>query len=304
MSSNKRYFLPPLPTTTESNDSMPSPNVTIMRNDTSGNANDDNEGRMIGTLINNNKVMHEKNHEGMPQSAAQGENRIQVEEMVSPLMKNNDKKKAEDEVYHDVNHRHSQEQFVHQPLQKQYNQQERSTPTSSHTNNNRYKWPLPFDDENAYQSYQFQTLPIYNHDQIKTEIHETKQISIRIITWNQHAKSIPAYHDDKDLYHQLFFMKPSNSEVDQTTRSCNGNDDDGYGYGEKMRTQNGEGQEKKNCHYHHHHHLIIVGTQECENSISKSILNPIKERWEKCCIEALGEEYMLVQGHALQASHL
>ncbi len=53
-----------------------------------------------------------------------------------------------------------------------------------------------------------------------------------------------------------------------------------------------------------YHHVISVGTQECENSISKSILFPAKENWEKVCQKALGDEYALVRGHALQASHL
>lgn len=53
-----------------------------------------------------------------------------------------------------------------------------------------------------------------------------------------------------------------------------------------------------------YHHVIAVGTQECENSISKSILYPGKENWEKSCEDALGHEYQMVRGHSLQASHL
>ncbi len=51
-------------------------------------------------------------------------------------------------------------------------------------------------------------------------------------------------------------------------------------------------------------HLVAVGTQECENSISKSILNPSKANWEKICSEAMGCDYELIRGHSLQASHL
>lgn len=51
-------------------------------------------------------------------------------------------------------------------------------------------------------------------------------------------------------------------------------------------------------------HLVAVGTQECENSISKSILHPSKAKWEKICSEAMGCEYELIRGHSLQASHL
>uniref|UniRef100_A0A7S3PZ34 Inositol polyphosphate-related phosphatase domain-containing protein n=2 Tax=Chaetoceros debilis TaxID=122233 RepID=A0A7S3PZ34_9STRA len=51
-------------------------------------------------------------------------------------------------------------------------------------------------------------------------------------------------------------------------------------------------------------HIVAVGTQECENSITKSIINPYKEKWERICGEALGVDYILVRGHSLQASHL
>ena len=51
-------------------------------------------------------------------------------------------------------------------------------------------------------------------------------------------------------------------------------------------------------------HIVAVGTQECENSFTKSILSPSKENWEKLCCEAIGEEYAIVRAHALQASHL
>jgi len=51
-------------------------------------------------------------------------------------------------------------------------------------------------------------------------------------------------------------------------------------------------------------HVIAVGTQECENTISKSILYPGKDNWERVCGEALGDDYELLRGHSLQASHL
>jgi len=51
-------------------------------------------------------------------------------------------------------------------------------------------------------------------------------------------------------------------------------------------------------------HVVAVGTQECEKSISKSILYPCKDNWERICGEALGSDYELVRGHSLQASHL
>lgn len=51
-------------------------------------------------------------------------------------------------------------------------------------------------------------------------------------------------------------------------------------------------------------HVIAIGTQECENSISKSIIYPSKDMWEKKCKEALGPNFQLIRGHSLQASHL
>jgi len=51
-------------------------------------------------------------------------------------------------------------------------------------------------------------------------------------------------------------------------------------------------------------HIVAIGTQECENSISKSFFFPGKEKWEKICRGVLGGEYELIRGHALQASHL
>jgi len=52
------------------------------------------------------------------------------------------------------------------------------------------------------------------------------------------------------------------------------------------------------------YHIVAIGTQECENTISKSIFNPYKEKWESLCQEVMGGEYLLLRGHALQASHL
>lgn len=53
-----------------------------------------------------------------------------------------------------------------------------------------------------------------------------------------------------------------------------------------------------------YYHVIAIGTQECENSITKSLLYPSKEKWEKLCGDVLGMDYEFVRGHSLQASHL
>ena len=51
------------------------------------------------------------------------------------------------------------------------------------------------------------------------------------------------------------------------------------------------------------HHVVVVGTEECENTIAKSALNPSKDRWEGRLREVFGENYNLLCGHALQATH-
>lgn len=55
---------------------------------------------------------------------------------------------------------------------------------------------------------------------------------------------------------------------------------------------------------HYFYHIIAVGTQECENSISKSLFYPSKRNWEKKCEESVGGDYELASGHALGGTHL
>ena len=52
------------------------------------------------------------------------------------------------------------------------------------------------------------------------------------------------------------------------------------------------------------YHLVAFGTQECENSIAKSIIIPSKPKWTRCIEEALGEDYQVLCSHSLQASHM
>mmetsp|Transcript_31636 Transcript_31636/g.83586 ORF Transcript_31636/g.83586 Transcript_31636/m.83586 type:complete len:402 (-) Transcript_31636:1636-2841(-) len=51
------------------------------------------------------------------------------------------------------------------------------------------------------------------------------------------------------------------------------------------------------------HHVVVVGTEECENTIAKSLINPSKDKWEGRLREVFGDRYDLICGHALQATH-
>ena len=52
------------------------------------------------------------------------------------------------------------------------------------------------------------------------------------------------------------------------------------------------------------YHVIAVGTEECERSIAASAVNPTKKVWESYLVEALGDQYIPIKSHALQAIHL
>ena len=52
------------------------------------------------------------------------------------------------------------------------------------------------------------------------------------------------------------------------------------------------------------YHVIVVGTQECENTFAKSILLPSKAKWEAALEKALGTDYDALHSHALQALHM
>ena len=51
-------------------------------------------------------------------------------------------------------------------------------------------------------------------------------------------------------------------------------------------------------------HIIAVGTEECENTIAKSLVVSSKRNWEYAVTKSLGERYVKVRGHTLQATHL
>ena len=51
-------------------------------------------------------------------------------------------------------------------------------------------------------------------------------------------------------------------------------------------------------------HIVAIGTEECENTIAKSIVNTSKQKWVAVCKECLGENFSLVRSHTLQATNL
>ena len=52
------------------------------------------------------------------------------------------------------------------------------------------------------------------------------------------------------------------------------------------------------------YHVVVVGTQECENTFAKSIIVPSKAKWEALLKAALGVDYDVIRSHSLQASHI
>ena len=50
-------------------------------------------------------------------------------------------------------------------------------------------------------------------------------------------------------------------------------------------------------------HLLVIGTEECENTIAGSIVNTSKKKWEEAVKIACGESYVKVRGHTLQATN-
>eukprot|EP01138_Halocafeteria_seosinensis_P015065 gb/GECG01015378.1/.p1 GENE.gb/GECG01015378.1/~~gb/GECG01015378.1/.p1 ORF type:complete len:495 (+),score=39.34 gb/GECG01015378.1/:1-1485(+) len=51
-------------------------------------------------------------------------------------------------------------------------------------------------------------------------------------------------------------------------------------------------------------HILAFGTEECENTIAKSVLNTSKENWERQLQSALGQDYIALASRTLQAIHL
>ena len=52
------------------------------------------------------------------------------------------------------------------------------------------------------------------------------------------------------------------------------------------------------------YHLYVIGTEECERSIAQSAINPSKKIWEAYLTKALGDNYVPLKAHTLQAIHL
>mmetsp|Transcript_6208 Transcript_6208/g.12315 ORF Transcript_6208/g.12315 Transcript_6208/m.12315 type:complete len:487 (-) Transcript_6208:42-1502(-) len=52
------------------------------------------------------------------------------------------------------------------------------------------------------------------------------------------------------------------------------------------------------------YHIVAIGTEECENTIAKSILVQSKKNWEAAVCAACGQSYVKLRSHTLQATHL
>jgi len=51
-------------------------------------------------------------------------------------------------------------------------------------------------------------------------------------------------------------------------------------------------------------HFYVIGTEECERSIAQSAINTSKKKWEAYLQECLGENYIPLRSHTLQATHI
>ncbi len=52
------------------------------------------------------------------------------------------------------------------------------------------------------------------------------------------------------------------------------------------------------------YHIVVVGTEECQNSIATSVIKQSKKNWEAMLAKAMGHSYDILRGHTLQATHL
>ncbi|KAJ3353598.1 inositol polyphosphate 5-phosphatase [Allomyces javanicus] len=54
----------------------------------------------------------------------------------------------------------------------------------------------------------------------------------------------------------------------------------------------------------HPYHLIVLGTQECQKSISESVVFPSKAEWERQLLDTFGQHYDMVACQTMAALHL
>eukprot|EP00753_Platysulcus_tardus_P012038 PLAT3336.13.p1 GENE.PLAT3336.13~~PLAT3336.13.p1 ORF type:complete len:996 (-),score=419.40 PLAT3336.13:68-3055(-) len=52
------------------------------------------------------------------------------------------------------------------------------------------------------------------------------------------------------------------------------------------------------------HHIYAIGSEECEQTIAKSIIKTAKPKWEAALKRSLGSNYVMLCSHTLQAIHL
>jgi hypothetical protein len=118
-------------------------------------------------------------------------------------------------------------------------------------------WPISLSEEYVSRS----TLPLSLPDeplQAQKEFHESQQLSVRIVTWNQEAQA-PTSAEELRKY-----LLPFNR-----------------------------------------YHIIAIGTQECENTIAKSMMDESKEKWDNIASDTVGlDNYERVCSRVLQGSYL
>jgi hypothetical protein len=64
---------------------------------------------------------------------------------------------------------------------------------------------------------------------------------------------------------------------------------------------------KAGIHHHetqHKPHILVIGTQECQRSIERSLVFSSKEEWEKKLTKTIGDGYSMVASETLAAIHL
>ncbi len=180
--------------------------------------------------------------------------------------------------------------------------QEQGQQQQKQKQDNKFKWPPPFDDESAIRRNKLSNLPSTN-ESIKASLRgggggansTNSKLMVRVVTWNQQAKSLPSI---EELRRHIF----ANSSDSDGGRG--GSADTNVNVNADIDIDVDVHVHENKYKYNQKFHIIAIGTQECENSFTKSILNPLKTNWERCCSDALGDDYVFIQGHALQASHL
>lgn len=146
---------------------------------------------------------------------------------------------------------------------------------------------MMMDDDAAKARGNLQSFPeSADHEAIRQNFIASRKLLVRSVTWNQQGQPITA---------------PAAAAAAASPVQPDGDDD------ESSLLVRSSFDPLSILLPRNYFHLIAVGTQECERSIAQSVVNPWsnKRKWERLCQNVLGlEDYELVKGHSLQASHL